>query len=76
MKKLILAAALVAPFAVPALAQVSDVSGGAGASGAVYSSQAPREFTARNLIETRQSSQAPVRADRNTVPASSAVGGN
>jgi hypothetical protein len=76
MKKLILAAALVAPLAGPALAQVSDVGGGAGNSGAVYSSQAPREFTARNLIETRQSSQDPVRADRNTVPSSSAIGGN
>jgi hypothetical protein len=76
MKKLILAAALIAPFAGPALAQVGDVGGGAGSSGAVYSSQAPREFTARNLIETRQSFQAPVRADRNTVPSSVFTGSN
>ncbi len=76
MKKLILATALLAPLAVPAFAQVGDVGGGAGNSGAVYSSQAPREFTARNLIETRQSFQAPARGDRNTVPSSSAVGGN
>jgi hypothetical protein len=76
MKKFILAAAMIAPLAAPALAQVGDVGGGAGNSSPAYSSQAPREFTSRNLIETRQSYQAPVRADRNTVPSSTFTGSN
>lgn len=77
MKKIILAVALVAPLAGPALAQVSDVGGGATGSGAVYSSQAPREFTSRHLIETRQSPyQAPARGDRNVLPSSVTTGGN
>lgn len=76
MKKFILAAALVAPLAAPALAQVGDVGGGSGNSSPAYSSQAPREFTARHLTETRQTYQAPVGGDRNSVPSSSFSGSN
>jgi hypothetical protein len=71
MKKLILAAALIAPLAGPALAQVGDVGGGAGNSSPAYSTSTPREFTARRLIETRDAVEAPAaQADRNAVPSS------
>jgi opacity protein-like surface antigen len=81
MKKLILAAALLAPLAGPALAQVSDVGGGSGNgpssyAGQSYSSGPAREFTSRYLTGERQVRQAPAGVDRNAVPSSVTTGGN
>jgi len=71
MKTLILAAALIAPLAGPALAQVGDVGGGSGNSSPAYSTSAPREFTSRRLIENRGAVEAPAtQVDRNAVPSS------
>jgi len=73
MKKLILAAALIAPLAGPALAQVGDVGGGSGNSSPAYSTSAPREFTSRHLSDrglAHETRQAPAGIDRNAVPSS------
>lgn len=78
MKKLILAAALVAPLAAPALAQELGT-GFVGTPEREAVTQAPREFTARRLIEPRQhapAQTAPVQVDRNAVPSSALSGAN
>lgn len=72
MKKLILAAALLAPLAAPALAQESGA-GFVGTPEREAAVQAPREFTARRLVEPRRQAvtpTAPVQVDRNAVPSS------
>jgi Ni/Co efflux regulator RcnB len=68
-RTLVLAAALAAPMAGSALAQ--DASGSFGAAEQSATTQAPREFTARRLIETRSAVEAPAaQLDRNVVPSS------
>jgi hypothetical protein len=68
-RTLVLAAALAAPLAGTALAQ--DASGFVGAPEQAVTTQGPREFTARRLIETRTAVEAPAaQADRNAVPSS------
>ncbi len=62
----VLAAALAAPLAGTALAQ--DASGFVGTPEKAATTQAPREFTARRLIETRSAVEAP--ADRHAVSSS------
>lgn len=65
----VLAAVLAAPLAGAALAQ--DATGSFGIADQAVSGQAPREFTARRLIETRTAVEAPAaRLDRNAVPSS------
>jgi hypothetical protein len=68
-RTLVLAAALAAPLAGSALAQ--DASGFVGTPEQAATTQAPREFTARRLIEARNAVAAPAaQADRNAVPSS------
>jgi hypothetical protein len=65
----VLAAVLAAPLAGTALAQ--DASGFVGTPERQATTQAPREFTARRLIDNRQANPVPaVQADREAVSSS------
>lgn len=68
-RTLVLAAALVAPLAGSALAQ--DASGFVGNPEQQATTQSPREFAARRLIDNRQANPAPAaHSDRNAVSSS------
>ncbi|MBL8569733.1 MAG: hypothetical protein JNK84_11695 [Phreatobacter sp.] len=69
-RTLVLAAALAAPLAGSALAQEAG-SGFFGTPEQSVTTQAPREFTARRMVETRSAVEAPTsQIDRNVVPSS------